>query len=196
MNDMIKNYDMLNELANQGGVVIMGGAEDMNIPLCELKQAFELDYDLYNRSIPGLSVSNAKEMYSAHVAALHPGRVLIHVGDADAALFAAEPEKFDRLLSELVKYIRSQDSKCDIALISLKNPQNSDAIAEMNRHIQYVAESERCEYGDIATRRVWNPQETRSVASFVHSIGFVRSLKTRQPLGDLIRILFCRDQAC
>ena len=196
MNDMIKNYAMLNELAQQGGVVIMGGADDMNIPLCELKQAFELDYNLYNRSVPGLSVSNAKEMYSAHAAALRPDCLLIHVGDADAELFAKEPETFDRLLGELVKYIKSQEKQCDVALISVRNPQNSDVIAEMNRHIQYVAESERCEFGDITTKRVWNPKETQSVASFVRSLGFVRPLKTRQPLGDLIKILFCRDQAC
>ena len=65
----------------------------------------------------------------------------------------------------------------------------------MNRHLRYITESERCEYGDITTRRVWNPRETQSVASFVYSLGFVRPLRNRHPLGDLLKVLFCCDQA-
>ena len=53
-------YAALNELAEQGGIVILGGEEDMNLPLCELKQAFSLNSSLYNRSVQGLSVNNAK----------------------------------------------------------------------------------------------------------------------------------------
>ena len=193
-NEMSRTYAMLNSLAEQGGVVIFGGAEDMNIPLCELKQAFSLNCNLYNRSMDGLSAVNAKEMYNLYVAPLQPECLLIHVGDTDADLFRKTPDAFDRLLRELVDYIRSQDKKCEIALISLRNPANSDVIAEMNRHIQYIAESERCQYGDITTKRVWNPKETQSVVSFVYSPGFVKPLKNKHPLGDIIRVLFCCNQ--
>lgn len=51
----IKNYQALNELADQNGLVIFGGTEDRKIPLCELKQAFDLESNLYNRSISNLS---------------------------------------------------------------------------------------------------------------------------------------------
>ena len=47
---------MLNKLADLNGTVIFGGTEDREIPLCELKQAFELDSKLYNRSIAELSI--------------------------------------------------------------------------------------------------------------------------------------------
>ena len=61
----IKKYQSLNELAEQGGIIIFGGTEDKEIPLCELKQAFELKSNLYNRSITNLSVDSAVEVYDA-----------------------------------------------------------------------------------------------------------------------------------
>ena len=193
-NEMTKTYALLNDRAEQNGVVIFGGAEDMSIPLGELKQAFSLNCNLYNRSLDGLSVTNVKEMYNLYVYPLHPDCLLIHVGDADADLFRNNPDTFDRLLRELVSYIRSQDKKCEIALISLRDSANSDVIAEMNKHIQYIAESEHCQYGDITTKRVWNPKETQSVVSFVYSTVFVRPLKNKRLMDDMIRVLFCYNQ--
>lgn len=193
-NDMTKSYPLLNSLAKPDSVVIFGGAEDMNIPLCELKQAFALNASLCNRSVEGLSVRNAREFYDLYVSALHPGCLLLHIGDADMDLFAEDADKFDRLLRDLIHHIKAQDRNCEIAIISVRNPADPDAIAEVNRHLQYIADSERCQYGDITTKRVWNPRETQSVVSFVYSIGFVRPLQNKHPLGDMIKVLFCYNQ--
>ena len=65
-------YKSLNELANPNGIIIFGGISDLSIPLCELKQAFALDDNLYNRSFSDLSVNNAIEYYDAYVANLNP----------------------------------------------------------------------------------------------------------------------------
>lgn len=186
-----EKYTALNELAEQGGIVILGGEEDMNIPLCELKQAFALNSCLYNRSVQGLSVNNAKEVYDLYVKPLQPECILLHIGAADTELFLADSEEFDRRMHESVRYIKAQNQKCEIALISLRNPENDANITSLNKHLQYIAESERCQYGDIAARRVWNPNETQSAVSFVYSIGFVHPLKNKHPLNDIIRILFC-----
>jgi len=184
-------YAALNELAEQGGIVILGGEEDMNLPLCELKQAFSLNSSLYNRSVRGLSVNNAKEVYDLYIRPLQPECILLHLGAADTELFLTDSEEFDRRMHEVVRYIKAQNQKCEIALISLRNHENDANIASMNKHLQYIAESERCRYGDIAARRVWNPKETQSAVSFVYSIGFVHPLKNKHPLSDIIRILFC-----
>ena len=42
----ILKYQKLNELAQTGGIVILGGSEDLNIPLCEIRQAFEMEENL------------------------------------------------------------------------------------------------------------------------------------------------------
>lgn len=187
----IKKYQALNELAEQNGIVIIGGTEDKNIPLCELKQAFELNSNLYNRSVDNLSVNDVSKIYDTCVAQLNPESVLLHIGNADLKLFEDNSSDFDNKYRELIKHIRTSNSKCDIAIISLKNADDNNNIAEINKHLKYIAESERCEYGDISTKRVWNPKQTKDVVSFVYSIGFVHTLKNKRPIYDLVKILFC-----
>lgn len=191
----IKRYKALNELAEQSGIVIMGGTEDKEIPLCELKQAFELNSMLYNRSIEGLSINSAIEVYDSCVAELKPESIILHIGMADMEEFSENPSAFDNKYRELIKHIKSIDKKCSVVVVSLKNPEDDADIAEMNKHLKVIAESEQCEYGDIATKRVWNPKETKDVVSFVYSLGFVHPLKNKRPIYDLIRILFCGAQA-
>lgn len=187
----IKKYQALNELAEQNGIVIIGGTEDKNIPLCELKQAFELNSNLYNRSVDNLSVNDVSKIYDTCVAQLNPESVLLHIGNADLKLFEDNSSDFDNKYRELIKHIRTSNSKCNIAIISLKNADDNNNIAEINKHLKYIAESERCEYGDISTKRVWNPKQTKDVVSFVYSIGFVHTLKNKRPIYDLVKILFC-----
>ena len=76
-------YHSLNELANPNGMIIFGGNSDISIPLCELKQAFALDNDIYNRSFSDLSVTNALEYYDTYIANLKPESILIHIGESD-----------------------------------------------------------------------------------------------------------------
>ena len=83
----IKKYQELNKLADSNGTVILGGTEDRDIPLCELKQAFDLNSRLYNRSFPNMSILDAKEIYNTCIAPLHPECVLLHIGDADLKFF-------------------------------------------------------------------------------------------------------------
>lgn len=187
----IKKYQALNELAEQNGIVIIGGTEDKNIPLCELKQAFELNSNLYNRSIDNLSVNDVSKIYDACVAHLNPESVLLHIGNADLKLFEDNSSDFDNKYRELIKHIRTSNPKCNIAIISLKNADDNNNITEINKHLKYIAESERCEYGDISTKRVWNPKQTKDVVSFIYSIGFVHTLKNKRPVYDLVKILFC-----
>lgn len=191
----IKKYQELNKLAEQEGLVILGGTEDKEIPLCELKQAFELDSNLYNRSITDLSVSAAADLYDACIAELNPETVLLHIGTADLKLLEENSSVFDQKYRELIDHIRVLNKKCDIIIISLKNPDESAEISEMNKHLRYIAQSEHCGYEDISARRVWNPKETKEVVSFVYSTGFVCPLKNKRPIYDLVKILFCYEPA-
>lgn len=189
----IKKYQALNELAEQNGIVIIGGSEDKEIPLCELKQAFELNSKLYNRSICNLSVNNASEIYDACIAELNPENVLLHIGTADLELFKERSSDFDRKYRELIRHIKTSNPKCNIAIISLKNYEENSNISEINKHLKYISELEHCEFGDISTKRVWNPKQTKDVVSFVYSIGFVHPLKNKRPIYDLVNILFCYE---
>lgn len=191
----IKTYQSLNSLATAGGLVIFGGAEDRLIPLCELKETFDLQYTFYNRSFPGLCLDNAARIYDRCVSPLAPQEVYLHIGDADTALFTEDAALFDLKYSRLVQHIRDTDKKCSLAIISLKNPDNDPVIAELNKHLAVIAQNTRCEFCDIAQLRVWNPRQTKEVVSFLYSLGFVRPLKQKRPLQDMAKILFCYEPA-
>lgn len=186
----IKKYRALNALAESGGIVIFGGTEDQNIPLCELKQAFALNPGLYNRSMTGLSVKNAAEAFDSCVAELHPEEIFLHIGAADLQYFSENAAAFDQKFRELIAHIRVSQKKCQIIVVSLGNPDESAVIAEMNSHLKVIAESERCVFGNISTKRVWNPVQTKDVISFVYSTGFMRPLKNNHPIYDMVKILF------
>lgn len=192
----IKKYQALNKLAETKGTVILGGSEDLNIPLCELKQAFELNSKLYNRSVSGLSISHAPELYDTCIAPLCPESLLLHIGDADLSFFKESPSDFNQKFQEFIQHIKASGAKCNIAIISLKNYTEDETIAKLNKYLKYIAESEQCEYVDISAKRVWNPQQTKDVVSFVYSTGFVRPLKMKRPIYDLVKILFCYEPSC
>ena len=57
--DIVNEYKKLNSIATQQGVVVFGEGNDVNIPVSELKQSFNLDCAVYNRSfrfLPRFSV--------------------------------------------------------------------------------------------------------------------------------------------
>ena len=187
----IKNYTKLNELAEKGGIVIFGCGVDKDIPTCEIRQAFAVESKIYNRSFESVSVNGALNIYKETVAALSPETVLLHIGETDIEFFTENSAEFDNKYRELIGYIKSQNKKCRIAIISLRNYDSDPQIEEINKHLKYIADSEQCEYGDISAKMVWNPKASMEVASFVYSIGFVHPLKNKRPLYDLVKMLFC-----
>lgn len=187
----VKRYQALNSLAEQGGIVIFGGKEDRSIPLCELRQAFTIESKLYNRSLSELSVKDAVSVYDACVAPLCPETVMLHLGEADINLCLSEKDEFVRQYRALIAHIRTQNKKCKIVVIAQKNYENAEDIAVFNRTLREIAETEGCEFGDIAEKQQWKPLGMRDTVSFLYNTGFVRPLKCRRPIYDLIRILFC-----
>ena len=188
-----QRYNKLNALAETDGIVIFGFKEDKNIPTGELCRAFSVDTNVYNRSFDELSVKDAVEVYEQTVAPLNPETLLIHLGEADIEFFTQNPGEFDNKYRELINTVRKHNKKCRISVISLRNYKNDRNITEMNRHLKYLADSEKCEYGDIASKRVWNPKAEMEAVSFVYSIGFVNPIKNKRPLYDLVKILFCYE---
>ena len=185
----IKNYKALNKFAEQNGIVIFGEKEDVSIPLCELRQAFGIEENFYNRSFENLTISEAFDIYADCVADLSPETILLHIDDAES--YKTSSDKFTVDYRKLISQIRQNNKKCRIGIVSAKNYDSNSDIAELNKQLKYIADSEKCEFCDISEKRVWNPQQTKDVVSFVYNIGFVHPLKNKRPLNALVRLLFC-----
>ena len=186
----LKKYQRLNEIAEQGGIVIFGSDEDMSIPVGELRQAFSIESKMYNRSFSNLSIRDALEVYKKIIEPLAPETLLLHIGSSDLAFFSENPTEFDNKYRELLGKIRLENPKIRIAIVSLRNYTEDPQIQEMNTHLKYIADSEKCEYGDISSKRVWNPKNTIDMVSFIYSLNYVRHLNNKRPLHDLVKMTF------
>lgn len=189
----IKKYKKLNTMAQSEGIVIFGEGPDTSIPLCELRQALNVDERMYNRSFSKLSINDAVNIYDECVSPLLPDTIFIHIGESDLDMFKNNHTDFDTKYRLLINHIRKQNKYCRIAVISIKNPDNNSEINEMNKHLQYIADSEKCEFGDVSVQKIWNPKATIEAASFIRSIGFVHPLRIPNPLSDLIKAIFCSE---
>lgn len=191
--EKIAKYKFLNQLAEADGTVIFGTSSDVHIPLGELKQAFALSGSIYNRSFSELSAADAATIYSECVAELSPDTVLVHIGDADVYDFDGKEPAFEENYRTLIGTIREKNKDCRIVIVSLKNYDNDITVAEINKLLGEIADSEKCEFEDISEKREWNAKESSETASFIYDIGFVRPLNIKRPIYNLVRILFCYE---
>ena len=189
----IAKYRSLNQLAEADGTVIFGTSSDVNIPLGELKQAFALNDSIYNRSFSQLSVADAAKVYGECVAELCPDTVLLHIGETDVSDFAGNESAFEEAYRDLIGTIREKNKDCRIVIVSLKNYDNDITVAEINKLLCEIADSEKCEFEDISTKQKWNVKGSSETASFIYDIGFVRPLNIKRPIYNLVRILFCYE---
>ena len=192
MNELeIKKYQSLNNVANCGGIVMFGGKDLFELPLCELKQAFDINNDLYNRSFENLSLADAEDTYTKCIASIKPDTLFIQLGADDIDLFKTNKDEFTSLYRHLLSTIKRTDKKCRLAIVSLKNYGNNLDIAELNKQLKYIADSEKCDFCDISSKTSCNPKQMKNISSFIYNIGFVHPVENRRQIYDLSRMFFC-----
>lgn len=189
--NVINRFKSLNKLAEPYGTVIFGGTSDVNIPLCELKQAYGLSENYYNRSVTNLSIYDASDIYKDCIAELKPDTVFLHIGEADSSNGSDSDDSFINAYRKLINQIRNNNKKCRIAIISLKS--TDKAAQKLNKQLSYLADSEHCEYCDIANQVSCNSECSKELSSFIYNTGFVHPLRNKRPLYSLTKILFCYD---
>ncbi len=184
LNEVInKNADSAEK---KNGVILMGGAIDKAIPVAQLANEYSFNFELYNKSESGLTISHAKEYFEKTVAPLAPEGLLIHLGENDALFAKTNPSAFDAYYTGLIMSVRSCNKNCRIALVSIDNPDNDKNIELMNAHIKAIAYAENLSYINLENAKLWHPESTKAACNFAHSMG----LKTRKPLNDVAEILY------
>lgn len=181
----IRKYQTLNSFANVGGAVVFGGAADLDVPFDELKQSFNVDYAVYNRSVAGLTVADASSVYDAVVAPLRPSKLLLRLGEADVETFEKNADEFIRLYRATIDHIRSLNKKCEIAIVSIGSDAASSTVADMNKRLNALAASERCFFENVET----TSPAMKETVSFVYSTGFFTPFVST-PIHSLAKILY------
>ncbi|MBQ3688204.1 MAG: SGNH/GDSL hydrolase family protein [Treponema sp.] len=171
-------------------VVLFGGNIDRDIPVAEIAESYDFNFKMYNRSCYSLSLKDAKKSFTEKVEPLTPEAVIIHIGAEDLDLFKKNTAEFDIKYIDLIASIKAADKNRRVALISNIDPANRHTFDEMNRHIKAIADSEHCVFVDITDARLWNPESSRELMSFMYDLGFDQPLTVKKPLGDISEILY------
>ena len=145
------NFQKLNKIAIKNGVVLFGSSFAKEIPVCELKQSFKLDCDIYNRSLTDLSVFDAEKLLDDCVIDLAPRKVLIQLGETDL-------ERGDHTISEImsayekiIAKLKSADKRCEIVIVSVCESSSEAKAEEMNKQLELMARKMKCKYADISS---------------------------------------------
>ena len=193
--ETMMNYtNSLDELINKvsapaekkNAVSLMGGRLDKEIPVSNLANESNFNFDIYNKSSVNLSIANAHDYFQKNVAALSPEGILLHVGEKDLSLFMNDSSTFDSQYLKLIESIKAANKNCRIALVSIENPNNDKSINLMNAHIKAIAEAEQASFVGLENASIWNPEATKSSSAFAYNMG----LKIRKPLRDVAEILY------
>ena len=79
----IRMYESVNDVALKGEIVVFGSTFTANFPFYELSQKYVLSYAIYNRSIEGLTLSEAEEGLDVCVLQVKPSKIFLDLGEKD-----------------------------------------------------------------------------------------------------------------
>lgn len=184
LDEIINSQTTLSEKSN--AVILMGSTFDRQIPVAELAKDYDFNFDIYNKSLENLSLSNSIEYFNHTIADLIPEGIIIHLGENDLNLFQSAPASFDSYYITLIDEIKHMNKNCRIALLSINNNEKNKNISCMNAHIRAIAETEKTVFVILDNAKLWNPKATKAASDFAYSMG----LRIRKPLKDVAEILY------
>lgn len=146
----LDNFRKLNKIANKNGVVLFGSSFAKDIPVCELKQSFNMDCDIYNRSVTDLSVFDAEMLLDNCVIDLAPKKVLIQLGETDLERGYRTIPEIVKAYEKIITKLKSADKRCDIVIVSVCSSSAEIHPEELNKQLELVARKAKCKYADVS----------------------------------------------
>ena len=145
-----EEYCRLNEFAVRNGIVLFGSTFAKDIPVGELRQAFDLDCNIYNRSFTDVSVFDAEALLIKCAESLAPSKILLQLGETDLERgFRSVPEIISAYDS-LVKNIKKRNRFTDIVIVSVCENSNGIQPSEFNSQLKKMAKKNKCKFADIS----------------------------------------------
>ena len=129
----------VNELSIKGEIVVWGSTYMSGFPLYELVNRSMLEHAVYNRSIVGLTVSEALELAQDCVINMRPSRLFLALGEEDR-----ENANVVEEYRELISLLRTRLPACQIFLIGLER---DDAYTQsLNKALKLFSDGNRVQY--------------------------------------------------
>ena len=128
-----------NDLILKGEIVIFGSTYMANFPLYELINKYHFENAIYNRSIAGLTTSEALEIVQDCIISISPATIFIALGEEDENNVEAIKQ-----YNQIIKLLRSALPKSKIYLICLQG--NTPYVESFNANILSLCDN----------KKIWN----------------------------------------
>ncbi len=145
-----EEYRRLNEFAVRNGVVLFGSTFAKDIPVGELRQAFDLDLNIYNRSFTDVSVFDAEPLLMECAESLAPSKILLQLGETDLERGYRSVPEIISAYDSLVKNLKKRNRFTDIVIVSVCENSNGIQPSEFNSQLENMAKKNKCRFADIS----------------------------------------------
>lgn len=143
----LKRYHCLNEAAAPDCAVFFGSDLFSGIPFGELSHNTGLDVPVYNRSIDGLSISEAERVINECVCRLNPSKVFVNLGEAD---LTAPDFDLKRFLTTYEWLLYTLNSRCHVKIFVVSILSDHPMTGAVNNGLRRLAAETGCTYVDIS----------------------------------------------
>ncbi|MBP1561845.1 MAG: hypothetical protein J6C96_11490 [Oscillospiraceae bacterium] len=143
---MKKQYAFLNKIARREGIVLWGSTTLDELPVSELLQRYDVSSSIYNRSISGLTIAEAESCLDMCVYGLHPGKVVINLGEEDLKV-TDNVEKLIEQYRWILYKIHIAIPDCRIILTSVRG--HGEAYDRFNEELKRLAIEFGCTFYNI-----------------------------------------------
>ena len=145
-----EEYCRLNDFAVRNGIVLFGSTFAKEIPVGELRQAFNLDCNIYNRSFADVSVFDAEELLIKCAESLAPSKILLQLGETDLERGYRSVPEIISAYDSLVKNLKKRNRFTDIVIVSVCENSNDIQPSEFNSQLEDIAKKNKCKFADIS----------------------------------------------
>ena len=145
-----EEYCRLNDFAVRNGIVLFGSTFAKEIPVGELRQAFNLDCNIYNRSFADVSVFDAEELLIKCAESLAPSKILLQLGETDLERGYKSVPEIIAAYDSLVKSIKKRNRFTDIVIVSVCENSNGIQPSEFNSQLKKMAKKNKCKFAAIS----------------------------------------------
>ncbi len=136
----LNEYRQINKIAKKGEVVFLGSTFMYEFPFGELCKMLCTEDRIYNRSVRGLTVKDALEVYHQAVSPLAPKKLFINLGEEE------KDSSFIDDYRRLIQYIKKDSPKTKILLFSVLSADAKKC--RFNNEIKVMAEELDVKYVD------------------------------------------------
>ncbi len=134
--------EKINDLTLPGEIVLFGSTYMASFPIYELINRCKFENAVYNRSIKGLTVSEALDIVEGCVVKIKPHKLFVALGEEDEGELNA-PEAYARLVS----LFRARLPECELFLIGLTG--QGQYVENFNQKIRELCDGRAVRYVDF-----------------------------------------------